>query len=90
MCLGLKGALRARRWGQEDGEDDGEGWGQTRWARGGCREPSPQAQGSHAARTARTTGRAGVRPGGLVAPSQFEWKIGLPTVNTRGSLNFPS
>lgn len=50
MCLGLKGALRARRWGQEDGEDDGEGWGQTRWARGGCREPGPQAQGSHAAR----------------------------------------
>ena len=24
------------------------------------------------------------------APSQFEWKIGLPTVNTGGSLNFPS
>ena len=25
-----------------------------------------------------------------ISPSQFEWKIGLPKVNTRGSLNFPS
>lgn len=50
MCLGLKGASRARRWGQGDREDLGEGWGQTRWASGGCREPCHQAQGSQAAR----------------------------------------
>lgn len=51
MCLGLKGALRARRAeGQGSGEDDGEGWGQTRWARGGYREPTPKGQGSQAAR----------------------------------------
>lgn len=51
--FGAEGRLKGQAGvggGQGSGEDDGEGWGQTRWARGGYREPTHQAQGSQAAR----------------------------------------